>query len=111
MTVTARNLKQTVTHWAVTGSNGFGGYTFGTPTKLNARWQNDAQMYRDGNGEEVVSNAIVYLSADVAVGDYLGEGDLTATADPTTLSDVYRVRRYYKTSDLRNLDVLRKAIL
>ena len=111
MTALTRNLNAAVTHWPVTGSNGFGGFTFGTPVKLDGRWQDKQQLFRDSNGEESVSNAVVFVSADTAIGDYLAEGDLTATADPTTLAGTYRIRQYAKTSDLRNLDVLRKAIL
>lgn len=106
-----RNMNEDVTHWSVTGTDGYGGFTFGTPIKLSGRWEEKAELFLDINNEEVISSAIVFVSADVSIGDYLGQGDLTATSDPTTLSGPHRIRQNSKISDLRNLSVLRKAFL
>jgi hypothetical protein len=111
MTIMSRNLKQDVTHWPVTGSDGYGGFAFGTPVKLTGRWEERAELFIDENNEEVRSNAICYLSVDVDPGDYLAEGDLTATPDPATLTAAYRVRNKHKTTDLRALVALRKVFL
>lgn len=111
MTMTSRHLKQDVTHWPVTGSNGYGGFTFGAPVKLKGRWEDKAVIFRTLENEEVVSNAIIYLGVDIDVGDYFGLGDLTATADPTTLDTTFRSRNYHKSTNLRALEALRKVFL
>jgi len=111
MTLISRNLKEDVTHWPLTGSDGYGGFTYDPPVKLKGRWEEKAVLFLNADNEEVVSQAIVYLGVDIAQGDYLGLGDLTATNDPTTISDTYRIRQRHRTTDLRNLISLRKAFL
>lgn len=111
MSMVTRNLKEDVTHWPVTGSDGYGGFTFGAPMKVKARWEEKAVLFLNAENEEEVSEAIVFLGVDIAVGDYLGQGDLTVTADPTTIAGPFRIRQRQKTTDLRNLESLRKAFL
>ncbi len=111
MSQVSRQLNEDVTHWPVTGSNGYGGFTFGTPIKLKGRWEDKAVIFRTLENEEVVSNAIVYLATDIDVGDYFGRGDLTATLDPTTLDDAFRSRNYHRSTNLRALEALRKVFL
>ncbi len=103
-----------VTHWPVTGPDGYGGFLFGTPVELRGRWGDKNELFLTEDSEEVVSKAIVYLGVDVDVGDYFAQGKLKATADPTTLTSpdrAYRSRQYNKTTDLRNLTALRKVFL
>ncbi len=104
-----RNLKQDVTHWAVT-PDGFGGFSFIAPAPLKGRWEEVAELFRDPAGEEEVSKATVYLSADVVTSDYLFLGT-TAAVDPTAIADTFQVRQFHKTPDLRLLDFERKAFL
>lgn len=111
MTALTRHMKQDVTHWPVTGSDGYGGFTYGTAVKLKGRWEDKAVLFLTNDREEQVSQAVVYLATDIAVGDYLGLGDLTATNDPTTIDDTYRVRQRHKSTDLRNLVAIRKVFL
>jgi hypothetical protein len=111
MTVAKRHLRQDVTHWPVTGSDGYGGFTYGTPVLLKGRWEDKAVLFLTLENEEVVSNAIVYLDTDIAVGDWFGLGDLTATNDPSTIIGTYRSRQYHKSTDLRALQALRKVFL
>ena len=109
MGVFERNLKQDITHWTAT-PDGYGGFTFGSPSTQKGRWVNRNVLFNDAAGEEVVSNSIVNLSLDVAEGDYLYEGKSTE-ADPTTLDGAARVRRFNKFPDLRKLNTVRKAFL
>lgn len=104
-----RNLRQKATHWTAT-PDGFGGHTFGSPTVRKVRWEEGTTLVTDDSGQEIISRAQVYLDGDVDIGDYLFLGESTA-ADPTTLSTAYVVREFRKTTDLRNIEVLRKAFL
>ena len=110
-----RNMHHDVTHWPITGTNGYGGFTFGTPVLVVCRWQDVAELFRDANNEEVISDAIVYMPVDVDIGDFLAQGDHTSptVTDPTTLTSprAYRVRQRHRTTDLRNLVALRKVFL
>jgi len=110
-TVNTRHLRDEVTHWPVTGTDDFGDPIFGTPVKLKARWEDKQELFRTVQGEEVVSNAIVFLSIIAPVGDYLGLGDLVAQVDPTTVSDTFKIRAFNRVTDLRRVHETRKAIL
>ena len=109
MTVLTRLLREDVTHWPLTGSDGYGGFTYGTPVKVKGRWEEKAVLFINDDQEEKVSEAIVFLETDIAVGDYLGQGNFVATPDPTTIVGPKRIRQRQKTTDLRNLLAIRKA--
>ncbi len=111
MTVITRHLREDVTHWPVTGSDGYGGFTYGAAVKFKGRWEDKAELFITNDREEKVSRAIVYTAVAVDEGDYLGRGDLTATNDPSTLADTFRVRLPQRTTDLRNLLSIHKAFL
>lgn len=98
-----------ITHWVATPGT-YGGFSFSVPVVLNGRWEQRAELFLDQAGQKVVSRAIVYLDTDVALEDYLFEGESTV-ADPTTLAGTEQVRAFNKIPDLANLEYLRKAFL
>lgn len=111
----SRNLRHDVTHWRVTGSDGFGGSTFATPVLLKGRWEDKVEQFRNSLNEEVVSHSIVYLLTDVETGDYLALGDHSDTTDPLILNSsgtiARTVEQQHRSTDLRNLVALRKVFL
>lgn len=111
MSIETRHLKDTITHWPVAGSDGYGGFTFGSAVALSARWEERSELFITPSGEEEVSAVIAYTSTNIAIGDYLANGDETATADPSGVSGAYRVRQYSKVPDLRSLNSIRKSFL
>lgn len=108
----ARHLRDVLTLWTVSGRDGFGGYTFADPVTILGRWEQSQQKFITDAGEESVSQAIVYLGSDVTVGDWLGEGDLTASPDPTidTVSS-FRIRGFSRVANLRNSSNNRRAFI
>lgn len=106
-----RLMQDDVTHWPITGSDGFGGFTFGTVVKFKARWEDKNELFIDLNGEQVTSRAVVYIPDEVPVGDYLALGDKTAVSDPTTIDGPFRVRAYQRSTDLSGLRSIMRAIL
>ena len=108
----AANMRQDVTYWPVTGSDGFGGFTFGSPVLLKGRWEEKQELFMTSTNEEVLSQDIVYLLSDVDIGDFLALGDFVlSTPDPTNLKDAKRVRQRNRSTDLRSLVALRKVYL
>ena len=107
------SFRQDITYWPVTGSDGFGGFLYGPPVLLRGRWEDTQALFIDANKEEVLSSAIVYLGTDIDTGDYLGLGDYTdpVVDRPTTLTTAFRIRQRSRTTDLRNMQALRKAYL
>lgn len=108
-------LKDDVTYWPVTGSNGFGGFTFGPPVLMKGRWEEKQELFLTPSGEEVLSQGIVYTDIDMPIGDYCMLGDLTGAVDPTLLSPsdgrAHRIRQRNRTTDLRGMTVLYKVFL
>lgn len=54
------SLDQTVTVWERTGEDGMGGYTFSAPVLVKAQYALVNERFRDSNGDDVMSNAVVY---------------------------------------------------
>ena len=106
-----RDHPQDITHWPTLTKDGLGGFTFAAPVLLKGRWEDKQELFRDKNGEEVLSEAWVYLETDIVIGDYIAENDQTGTPDPTTLQDAHQVRQFIKIPDLRQNDFERKAML
>jgi len=107
----SRLMHDDATHWVVTGSDGYGGFLYATPVKFKTRWEDKSVLFLSVSGEEETSNAVVYVPSAVAVGDFLGLGDLTATADPGSIAGPFRVRGYNRSTDLRGLNSIMKAFL
>jgi hypothetical protein len=110
----ARNLNDDVTHWPVTGSDGFGGFLYGAPVLLKGRWEEKTELFLNANNEEEASQAIIYLNDDVDVGDWLGYGDFvtgTPVTNPSSLDEAHRIRQRNRSTDLRSLVALRKVYL
>ncbi len=106
-----RHMHDDVTHWPIGGSDGFGGFTFGTAVKFKARWEDKNELFIDLNGEQDTSRAFVYTPSQIPVGDYLALGDFVATSDPTTIEGPFRVRASNRSTDLAGLRSIQKAIL
>ena len=111
MSLVLSKLNETITHWPNAGSDGYGGFTWGTPVTMNGRWSLTQVLFKTPTGVELLSNSIVYTEDDIAVGDYLALGDLTTTADPTTTALTWEVKQFTRNTDLQNLESLRKAFL
>ncbi len=105
-----RKLKQDVTFWAAV-SDGFGGYTYSAPVTIRGRWEAKVELFRNVAGDELQSESVVYLSADVDEGDYIFLGTSVA-ADPATPDiGAEQVRGFRKVPDLASLTYERKAFL
>ena len=105
-----RTFQETVTYWAPGTPDGYGGMSFADPVKIKARWEQRTELFRDSQGEEVRSMAVVYLGQDVEKGGYLYQG-YTKTKDPTTLGDAWEIRQFRKQTDLAGKVTERKAWL
>tara|TARA_Y100000310_G_scaffold335584_1_gene417960 strand:- start:1840 stop:2175 length:336 start_codon:yes stop_codon:yes gene_type:complete len=111
MTIETRHLRQNVTHWPISGDDGYGGFTYGSAVLMSGRWEERSELFITPGGEEETSAVIAYTADDISIGDYLASGDQTGTADPTEVTGAYRVRQYTKIPDLRALSNIRKSFL
>lgn len=100
---------QLITYWAATPS-GDGGFTFSAPISLKGLWEDKQELVADATGNQIVSQAIVYLNTEVAINGYLFLGTSIAT-DPTTVTKAWQIKNYGETPNVRGTEVLRKAVL
>lgn len=101
------------TYWPPSTIDEFGRHTFldKAPELIACRWQNDAVLFRDTQGREIVSSAVVYPACEVKPRGYLALGDFTDTQDPTDLAQAYEIQQAYRTADLSGAEYLNKAML
>lgn len=104
-----RLFPQTVTWWARSASDEYGGSLFNPPKVIGARWEDKNVLYNNRVGDEATSNAIVYVDRRVEEGDYLMLGE-SESNDPH-LVDAYEIKKYNESPDIRNLTSSRKVIL
>ena len=85
MAIYTTGLNQAATYFPPAGQSGFGDPLFGAPVSVKVRWQDKADLFRDAQGREVVSSAVVYVSQDVEVSGRIGLGTLT---DPANAKEI-----------------------
>jgi hypothetical protein len=109
-----RKLNQTAIYWANSVNDGFGGFTFDAPVDIAVRWEDKQEKYISMKGEEQISNALVYLSIDVKVGEYLMLGtldDQDSSPDPQKEDTAFRIMAILKSPNVKATNFLRKVWL
>jgi len=109
MSFVSQLLKQKATYWAPGTPDGFGGISFGAPTKVKVHWEDRQDQYFDRGGDVRVSRAVVTIDRPVAIGGYLYLGTTTAT-DPTSVG-AFEIQQITAKPDLRAVDYEYKAYL
>lgn len=105
-------LKQKAVYWTSIGRDGSGGLLLGTPIEINARWEDINESFLDLEGEEQVSNAVVFTDREVKISDMLRLGDLSSVpADPTLDNDSWEIRRVDEIPNLRANRTVWKAMV
>ena len=110
-----RNLKQTAVYWGNPSNTG-AGYTFDSPVEIDCHWENKSEVFKNKDGRDQVSMAIVYVSQDVDIEGYLFLGDLadldsSDEADPVSVDGAYLIERFDKIPSLSANAYLRKVYL
>lgn len=112
MSFMQRRMNDTITYWPKAGDDGFGGSTFGKPDKIRGRWERRSELYRDGQGREVRSSAVVYVDQDVVQGGFLALGQHTHHEDPRDVAKAREIRFVAVSGSVRDPnEVLRKVML
>lgn len=110
MTPYTRNMTQVATYWPPGANDGFGGVSYGAPVAIKCRWQDKAELFRDAEGQELTSSAVVYVDRPLEAKGYLFEGDST-DADPLSVDGAREVRQIGKSPSLKGSRVLHKVWL
>lgn len=110
------NLNQTCVYWSPAGVNGFGEPLYADPVELACRWEDKQELFRDKEGQEVVSSAVVYPESTVVLGGYLFLGDLADLSsaeedDPRIVSNAKEIRSTGASPNLKGTQWVYKAWL
>ena len=105
-----RNMIQDATYWPPGANDGFGGTSYGAPVGIKCRWQDKAELFRDSEGQELTSSAVVYPDRELEVKGYLFEGT-TSEADPLSVEGARQVLQAGKSPALKGSKVLHKVWL
>ena len=74
-----QNMNQDATYWPRTGSDMYGAPIFGPATAIKCRWEDKAIQFRDAAGVETVSDAVVYVDRQLAIGGFLVLGTVSGS--------------------------------
>jgi hypothetical protein len=100
----ARNMTQDATYYPPAGQNEYGDLSFGAGVAVKVRWQDKADLFRDAQGREVMSSAVVYVAQEVEIGGKLGLGS-------AAVGDTLEIRNVGESPDLKGGKALVKAWL
>jgi hypothetical protein len=110
-----RNLKQDALYWGSPSASGWGGSDWDDPVEIKCRWELRQEVFRNAQGDEVHSQAIVYLSQDLDIGGYLRLGDLddisSDTETPDEVDGAFEIRGFAKIPNVKGTKFVRKAWL
>jgi hypothetical protein len=109
-------LNQTLVYWGPAGVNGFGESLFQDPVELACRWEDKRELFRNKEGQEVMSSSVVYPVSAVSLGGYLFLGtlaDLSSAEEdnPRLVQNAKEVRSTGASSNLKGTEWVYKAWL
>jgi len=110
-----KKCNQIAVYWGSPTPSGRGGFTYASAIEIICRWEKKQQLFINDQGEQELSQAIVYVNQDVDVGGYLYLGEESeldsAHDDPEVISGAYRIKAYAKTTSLSATEYVRKVWL
>lgn len=108
-------LNQKTVYWPLSGIDGYGKRTFGTPQELSCRWGDKQVLFIDKDGNEVRSQAVIYLSTEVDLGGYLYQGTEAGLdsdhSDPYQIDGAREIRGFEKIYGVGGSSYLVKVFL
>jgi hypothetical protein len=109
------SMTQEATYWPPGLPDGFGGLDFAAsvPVLIACRWQDDAALFRDAQGREVTSSAVVYVDRELAMRGCLALGDHTALGAGALqeVAGAFEIRQVGKSPSLSGWEALHKVYL
>ncbi len=114
MSIIKRMRKQTAVYWPFVSINEFGVKVVGDPVVIKCRWEAKNVEFLDPKGEIQMSNAVVYVDRDTAIGGILMLGtasDITDTVNIKENDGAWEIRRFDDLPNLKASEFLKTAYL
>ena len=103
-------LNETLTYWAPSTPDGYGGRSYSSPVTFSGRWEDVQELFINVLGEEVVSVAKVYAERDFELNGFLFNGESEET-NPANEDGAREIRKVGKTPSLQADVYLREVWL
>ena len=105
-------MRQTATYWEPSDltNDGYGERTWSAPITIPCRWEDKSELFVSREGEELRSNAKVYLARALVEGGFLYLGEST-NANPKNVEGAYRIRKAEAVPDLQGRRTLHCVML
>ena len=106
-------LNQTAVYWAFSSVDGWGVITIADPVEVDVRWEDKQVLFRNVDGQEIMSEARVYLNQDVTTKGFLKLCELTDldSDDSPLANDAKEIKSFQKSPSLDRNIFLRKVML
>lgn len=114
MSFLTKNHKQTIVYWGTPTKDKYSAMTFAAPVELSGRWEQIQEVFKDAQGIEHVSSAVVFLGQDVDMEGWLYLGTLasiSSAASPDTVTGSYQIKGFTKLPNLKGTNFERKVFL
>ena len=111
--VLKRMMKQKAVYWAAPVNDGYGGFAYDVPVEIDCRWEEKQEKFTDINGEDHLSQAVIYVNSDVIIGGQLSLmllADLSSSSMPED-NDGFEIKAFSKVPGLKADSFLRKIWL
>src|ERR1044072_8783980 len=96
MSLLQRIMKQDAVYWEPSGTkNQFAKPIFLEPVDIKCAWEDVKEEFLDEDGKEAVSDAVIFVDRDVALGGLLLQGKLEDLEGPDP-SQGQRIRKFEK---------------
>lgn len=113
MAVAKRFMNQSAVWWQYSDFDEFGKPSHATPVEVDCRWDDVVEEFINPNGDREVCRSKLIVDRDMAVKDKLrlGELDSTILDDPDDNEDVWEIRLFGKTPNVKGQKFLRQVYL
>jgi hypothetical protein len=105
-----QHMHQTATYWEFVGVDRFGKPAFVGPVQLRCRWQEVAVLFKDSQGQQRTSSAVIYPAYSLALKGYVKLG-VDATLDPIGLAGAYEILQNGDSPNLSGTITLNKVFI
>lgn len=103
-------MKQDLTYWAPLTKDEYNQLTYAAPVVIKCRWEDKNVLFRNTQGQEMTSAAVVYPAQSLAVKGYIKKG-IHSDAIPVGLSGAFEIRQSGDSPNLRNTQTLNKVFV
>lgn len=114
MSLLTRMMKQKCVYWEPDGFGPDGQPTFKPPIEIKCRWEDVHEVFADAQGNDIVSNSLVYVGIDLKTQGVMWLGklvDLDSQTVPFNNEGAYSIRKFEKIPKLNAKEFLRTAVL